>query len=171
MANTNMVLIGMPGAGKSTAGVLLAKALRRPFLDTDLLIQTREDRYLQEIINRDGIETFLDIEARAICSLDVEHFVIATGGSVVYRPRAMAHLQANGLVLYLAYGYDTIAQRLTNITTRGVVRHPAQSLRDLYQERQPLYAHYADVTIDAEGLTLEETVACLAEMLREREHC
>ena len=161
----NIVLIGMPGAGKSTVGVLLAKALKRPFLDTDLVIQTHENRFLQDIINQDGLDTFLDIEERTICALDLDGYVIATGGSVVYREATMNHLAAHGLIIYLSLPYPTIESRLHNITTRGIAARPDQSLYELYQERQPLYTRYADVVVDAAQLSIEETVACLAEML------
>ena len=162
----NIVLIGMPGAGKSTVGVLLAKALKRPFLDSDLLIQTREDRFLQEFIDCDGMEAFLDIEARVIGELQVQGHVIATGGSVVYRDAAMRHLRAHGTTVFLALPFPVIAARLADIATRGVTRRPGQSLEDLYRERQPLYARYADLTLQADGLTIEETVTRLAAMLR-----
>lgn len=161
----NIVLIGMPGAGKSTVGVLLAKTLMRAFVDTDLLIQTRENRFLHEIIAHDGIEAFLDIEARTICELTVQEHVIATGGSVVYRQEAMERLRAHGVTVFLSLTYQTIARRLTNIATRGIAMPSEQSLAALYTERQPLYTQYADLTLDADGLTVEETVTRLTELL------
>ena len=161
----NIVLIGMPGAGKSTVGVVLAKALKRPFLDTDLVIQTREDRFLQEIIDTEGMEAFLDIEANAIRALRVDGHVIATGGSVVYRKEAMNHLQAHGTLVYLAVPDEDIAERLSNIATRGVAKRLDQSLQELFAERQPLYAQYADIMLDARGLTPEEIVTCLVERM------
>ena len=166
MQSRNIVLIGMPGVGKSTVGVLLAKTLKRPFLDTDLVIQTREDRYLQEIIEQDGMEGFLDIEERAICDLRVRGHVIATGGSVVYLPRAMAHLKEAGLLIYLALPSKELETRVTNITTRGIAMRPGQSLADLYAERLPLYEQYAHITIDTSGSTPEEVVTRLSDMLR-----
>lgn len=161
----NIVLIGMPGAGKSTTGVLLAKTLKRPFLDTDLAVQTHTDRYLQEIIDADGMEAFLDIEADVICTLQLRDHVIATGGSVVYRESAMAHLRANGITVFLSLPLSAIERRLRDIATRGIAKRPEQSLLDLYQERQPLYARYADLTIDAADLTPEETVTRLVALL------
>jgi shikimate kinase len=159
----NLVLIGMPGAGKSTVGVLLAKTLKRPFLDTDLLVQTATDRYLQEIIATDGIDAFLDLEARVVQALQATGHVIATGGSVVYRPATMTHLRAHGTTVYLAVSCDTIDARVRNIATRGIVRRDGQSLCDLYAERHPLYLEHADVVIDADGLSPEAVVTRLAE--------
>ncbi|MHB9134330.1 MAG: shikimate kinase [Armatimonadota bacterium] len=163
---TNIVLIGMPGAGKSTVGVLLAKTMKRSFLDTDLLIQTEEDRYLRDIIAMEGLDAFLDVEARVICGLAVRGYVIATGGSVIYRQAAMEHLRAHGTLVYLSLPLDVIEQRIRNITTRGIAKRPEQSLHDLYAERCPLYRQYADLVIDAEGLTPEETVNMLVARLR-----
>lgn len=161
----NIVLIGMPGAGKSTVGVLLAKTLQRSFLDTDLLIQVRERRSLQAIIDAEGMDGFLDREAAVVASLDVADHVIATGGSVVYRPAAMAHLRAHGIIVFLSLPLQAISGRLHNIATRGVAMHPGQQLTDLFAERQPLYARYADLTLDATGLTPEETVTQLVALL------
>jgi len=132
-----LVLIGMPGAGKSTVGVLLAKTLKRPFIDTDLLIQQRENRFLREIIAQEGMEALLDIEARVIDELTLQGQVIATGGSVIYREAAMAHLHANGVIVYLSLPYAVIERRIRNITNRGIAIKPGQSLRNLYDERQP----------------------------------
>ncbi len=163
---SNLVLIGMPGAGKSTVGVLLAKTLKRPFLDTDLLIQTAEDRYLQEVIATDGIEAFLDIEARVVQGLTATDTVIATGGSVVYRPATMAHLRAHGTTVYLAVSCATLEARVRNIATRGIAKRAGQSLCDLYADRHPLYLQYADLVYDAEGETPEDVVTHLAARFR-----
>lgn len=155
----NIILIGMPGSGKSTLGVLLAKALGRRFLDTDLLIQEREGRLLQDIIDQDGIERFLEIEEQALLSVDVEHCVIATGGSVVYSQKGMEALKQNGDVLYLSATYEEVEKRVTNITTRGIVLKHGCSLRDAFTERVPLYERYQDYTIDSTGKSIEESVA------------
>lgn len=158
MTKSNIVLIGMPGAGKSTIGVLLAKALGMAFIDSDLIIQEHEGRLLQTIINNDGIDAFLAIEERTILQVDTVNSVIATGGSAVYSAKAMNHLSNSSHLLYLYLTYDAMAERLHNIATRGIVLLPGQSLADLYRERAPLYERYADATIDCSNRTIEETV-------------
>lgn len=162
----NIVLIGMPGCGKSTVGVILAKTLGIEFLDTDLVIQKREKALLQQILNTRGLEAFLDAEEAAVCSVCCSDTVIATGGSVVYRENAMSHLQKDGTVVYLQLGYDEIMARLSNITTRGIALPEGKTMADLYAERIPLYEKYADLTIDCGGKTVEQTVAAIAAALR-----
>ncbi|MCX7748908.1 MAG: shikimate kinase [Clostridia bacterium] len=155
----NIILIGMPGAGKSTIGVLLAKALGMPFTDTDLLIQQNENRLLQDIINKDGMDTFLEAEERSILRLQAEGTVIATGGSVVYREKSMNHLKKSGKVFYLKLECDEIERRIMNITTRGIAMGACQDLKCLYNERIPLYEKYADELIDCFGKSIEEIVS------------
>lgn len=161
----NIVLIGMPGVGKSTIGVLLAKALSRDFVDTDVLIQAAEGRRLQELIDAKGLDAFLALEERHVAALDVHQSVIATGGSVVYSDSAMAHLKQNALVIYLRLPLEDLEARLTNMDARGVVIAPWQSLADLYHERLPLYEHFADITIDSAGLTHDQTVQAVVRAL------
>lgn len=156
--NANIILIGMSGAGKSTLGVLLAKALGMNFVDTDILIQQREGRILQQIIDTDGIERFLEIEEEVLCAFSEENCVVATGGSAVYSENAMRALSENARVVYLALGYDEVAARLTNITTRGIVMRKGGTLRDVFDERVPLYERYADITIDCTDTQIEECV-------------
>lgn len=139
----NIVLIGMAGAGKSTLGVLLAKALGMDFVDTDILIQQREERLLQEIIDHDGIDRFLAVEESVISELHLRNSVIATGGSVVYSQRAMEALREGGTVIYLYVAYKEVERRVTNITTRGIVIKQGRSLKDAYEERLPLYHRYS----------------------------
>lgn len=158
MSKTNIVLIGMPGSGKSTCGVLAAKALLKNFFDTDLLLQNLENSKLQSIIDTKGIDYFLDAEEKAVTSLNIEGTVIATGGSVVYSERAMEHLKSLGTVIYLHLDYDTMCGRIKNITTRGVVLKTGSSLEDMYNERLPLYRKYADYTIMCDENTVEQTV-------------
>lgn len=146
--NDNLVLIGMPGAGKSTIGVLLAKRLGFDFLDTDLAIQTQEGRTLQDIIDTDGPAALRAIEERVLSNLEPTRCVIATGGSAVYSDPAMSRLKRGGLVINLFCPLTVIEQRVSNQDTRGLVRKPGQTLTDLYRERVPLYARYADITID-----------------------
>lgn len=154
----NIILIGMPGAGKSTVGVLLAKAAGMAFIDTDLLIQQAESRLLQEIINDSGISAFLAIESRILAALDVNHCVIATGGSAVYSAEAMEYLKSSGPVIYLQLSLEAIESRIRNIATRGIVLAEGQSLANLYRERVPLYENYADLVIDCSEKEIEETV-------------
>ncbi len=163
----NIILIGMPGSGKSTVGVLLAKVLGYGFLDTDLLLQQREGMLLQDLLDSRGMEGFLDAEEAAVRTVDCDHCVIAPGGSVVCRPGAMARLQALGRVVYLKLSPGELAGRLQNLATRGVVMAPGQTVRDLYGRRAPLYERYAGLTVETGGLTLEETLAALRRALAE----
>ena len=163
----NIILIGMPASGKSTAGVLLAKAVGYGFIDSDLLIQNEEKALLCDIIAQKGADEFLRIEERVNASLWAQRCVIATGGSAVYSARAMEHLQALGTVVYLRLGEATLERRLKNIFRRGVVmRTPGETVADLYAERVPLYEKYADVVVDCEGQDVEGTVRAVAEPLR-----
>lgn len=158
MNKENIILIGMPGSGKSTCGVLAAKALLKNFFDTDLLFQGLEEKKLQDIIDDDGIEYFLSAEERAILSLDINATVVATGGSVVYSDKSMEHLKKSGKVIYLHLSYDTMVNRIKNITTRGVVVKEGDSLEDMYNERLPMYQKWADVVINCDNNTVEQTV-------------
>jgi len=161
-ARRNIVLIGMAGAGKSTVGVLLAKAMSRAFIDTDLLIQAAEGRRLQDILDREGIDVFRRIEEKHLLVLRAHGAVIATGGSVVYSPAAMAHLKADGTIVYLYLPVDVLEARVTNLDSRGVVMAPGQTFAAVYRERMPLYERYADLTIDCTGLLHEDVVQRVA---------
>ena len=169
VSDKNIVLIGMCGVGKSTVGVLLAKALGRYFLDTDVYIQVLEDKGLQEIIDEQGIEAFCKIERDHLICIDVKNAVVATGGSVVYSPGAMENLTQRGLVVHLDLDYETIEHRVTNLYNRGVVMEAGETLASLYEKRQPLYQKYAQVTIDCSGKSheqiVEEIIASVEEML------
>lgn len=154
----NIVLIGMPGVGKSTVGVILAKILGYRFVDTDIVIQQEEKRLLREIIDSEGVDGFIEIENRINSCLEAEKSVIATGGSVVYGTDAMKHLSEIGTVIYLRLNYHKLKYRLGNIRNRGVVIRKGQSLSDLYKERVPLYERYADIIIDENGCGIEETI-------------
>ncbi|HIT90394.1 MAG TPA: shikimate kinase [Candidatus Merdenecus merdavium] len=156
--NKNIVLIGMPGVGKSTIGVVLAKILGYEFVDTDILIQRQENRKLKEIIAQEGIEGFLDIENQVNANLNVDSSVIATGGSVVYGKEAMEHLERIGTIVYLKLSYESLKTRLGCLSGRGVVVREGQTLKELYDERMKLYERYAQITIDEEGLDVEETL-------------
>lgn len=161
----NVVLIGMPGCGKSTIGVVLAKVLGYEFTDSDLLIQKQEGKLLREIIAEQGEEEFLKIEEAVNAGIRTERHVIATGGSVIYSDKAMQHLKEIGTVVYLKLSFASICNRLGNIRRRGVVLKDGQSLKDLYDERIPLYERYADITIDAEGYDIEGLMDEVAQAL------
>ena len=161
----NIVLIGMPGVGKSTIGVILAKILAYHFLDSDLVIQEREGRRLHQIISEEGTDGFLKIENDVNASLNVERTIIATGGSAIYGKEAMKHLKEIGEVVYLKADYETIEKRLGNLEKRGVALKSGQTLKDLYDERTKLYEMYADVTVDEKGLGTEETIGAVLRSL------
>ena len=158
---SNIVLIGMPGVGKSTIGVILAKILAYHFLDSDLVIQEREGKRLHQIISEEGTDGFLKIENDVNASLNVERTIIATGGSAIYGKEAMEHLKEIGEVVYLKADYETIEKRLGNLEKRGVALKNGQTLKDLYEERTKLYELYADVTVDEKGLGTEETIGAV----------
>jgi len=159
----NIVIIGMPGAGKSTMGVILAKALGRPFIDTDLVIQEKTGMLLQEILDRQGTDAFTRIEQKAVLSLRAKNAVVATGGSVVFSRRAMEHLKKSGVIIYLEISFEEMEKRLQNITTRGIVLHEGESLREMYNWRAPLYQKYADITVACTDAAFED---CVEEVIR-----
>ncbi|MBE6014800.1 MAG: shikimate kinase [Lachnospiraceae bacterium] len=159
----NIVLIGMPGVGKSTSGVILAKVMGQKFVDVDLVIQEKEGRLLSTIIKEEGVQGFLDVENKINAGLFVENSVISTGGSVIYGKEAMEHLSKIGIIVYLKLSYQSISRRLRNIKERGVVLKEGQTLRDLYYERAPLYEKYADIIIDEKGMNIEQTVLKIIE--------
>lgn len=161
----NIVLIGMPGVGKSTVGVILAKELGYQFVDADLLIQKREKRLLKEIIASEGVDGFIEIENQVNASIEAEQTVIATGGSVVYGTEAMKHLKEIATVVYLKLSYRALRKRLGDLKNRGVVLRDGQTLKDLYEERVALYEKYADITIDEENKGIEETLQCIVKEL------
>lgn len=151
----------MPGSGKSTVGVILAKLLSYDFLDTDVLIQSSQRRALQDIVDRDGHLALRTIEEDTLLSLDLQHHVIATGGSAVYSAAAMAHLAAIGTVVFLDVDLATLEGRVNNLATRGLVRRPGQSLADLFAEREALYKQAADITINCTGMTQEAVCSAI----------
>ena len=161
----NIVLTGMPGVGKSTVGVILAKRLGYSFLDTDIYIQTREGLSLQEIIAARGIKGFCDLEEQHLLTISLKAHVIATGGSVVYRDRAMQHLQRNGFVVHLDLNCEKLKKRLDDIEQRGVVIAPGQSINALYVERDALYRRYADVTVETDNLTPDQVIQKVYEIV------
>lgn len=159
---TNVILIGMPGCGKSTVGVVLAKSTGRKFVDSDLVIQERTGKLLHELIEEHGVEGFWRIENEVNASLESTGSVIATGGSAVYLGDGMKHLQSIGTVVYLQLPYEEVALRLGDLNARGVTLRPGQTLRELYDERIPLYEQYADLTINCHGKALRDIVLEIA---------
>ena len=155
-------MTGMPGAGKSTVGVVLAKRLCCRFVDSDLVIQDKYNKTLSELIDEYGVDGFLKIENDVNASLQYQGAVIATGGSVVYGREAMEHLRQTGRVVYLKLPYEEVAERLGDLNARGVTLREGQSLWDLYQERTPLYEKYAHTTVDCSGKLLREIVVEIA---------
>jgi shikimate kinase len=162
----NIILIGMPGAGKSTVGVLLAKVLGMAFVDTDLLIQQQTGLLLQEIIDRDGIDRFIALEEAVLLGLGVQNSVIATGGSAVYSDRAMRALKRGGLVIYLSVTCAEITNRLRNSANRGIAIRAGDNLRDVCAEREPLYVQYSDIIFDNTGRDIEQGVQAAVEAVR-----
>ncbi|HJC57770.1 MAG TPA: shikimate kinase [Candidatus Eisenbergiella intestinipullorum] len=163
----NIVLIGMPGAGKSTVGVVLAKRMGRRFLDSDLVIQEKTGRLLHEIISEEGLEGFLAIENEVNAGLPSDGSVIATGGSVIYGAQAMEHLKRTGHVVYLKLSFSEIESRLGDLKKRGVALREGQTLRELYEERIPLYEKYADLTLECGKKSIRDIVEELAVRLEQ----
>ncbi|MDO4977719.1 MAG: shikimate kinase [Eubacteriales bacterium] len=162
----NIILIGMPGVGKSTIGVILAKELGYQFLDSDLLIQQQEKRLLKEIIEMDGVDGFLAIENQVNCDIEERGCVIATGGSAVYGKEAMEHFKEIGTVVYLHCSYEILSKRLGDLRGRGVVLKDGQTLWDIYEERRILYEKYADLIVTEEHHGIEETLHLLMKELQ-----
>ncbi len=161
----SIVLIGMPGAGKSTIGVLLAKALGLKFIDTDISIQNVENRLLQNIIDKDGIDAFLQIEEKVVLGIETKDVVIATGGSVVYSGKSMEKLKSSCIIIYLKIDFQETERRLNNIKTRGIVMENGKGLIDIYNERTPLYMQYSDIVADCTGKNVEEVLEKIIESL------
>ncbi len=153
---SNLILIGMPGSGKSTVGIILAKLTGKDFIDTDVLIQIREQRTLQEIIDAEGHMSLRRIEEQVLLSLDCSNHVISTGGSAPYSPAAMRHLRKNGVFIFLHADLETLRKRITNFDSRGLAKRPDQSLADLFAERMALYRKYTDITIENNAYNQEE---------------
>lgn len=158
-------MIGMPGAGKSTVGVVLAKRIGYAFVDADLVIQSREGMLLHEIISRRGVEGFWKVEESVGESIEAHRTVVATGGSAVYGERAMRHYKQMGMVVYLSLPLEVIGERLGDLSERGVTLKEGQDLEALYVERQPLYERYADQTVDCRDLSIREIVEKIASFL------
>jgi shikimate kinase len=165
---SNIVLIGMPGSGKSTVGVILAKMTSRNFIDTDVLIQCREGRCLQNIVDTDGHMALRKVEEEVLLSVNCRSYVIATGGSAAYSDAAMSHLRRDGTVVFLHATMDTLAARIRNYATRGLAKRPDQSFADLFNERLALYRRYADITIESDNLTQEDVCGKIMKEMESR---
>lgn len=159
---TNVILIGMPGSGKSTCGVVAAKLMLKNFFDTDLLIQNIEGASLQDIIDNKGNDYFQEAEEKAILSLDIQGTVIATGGSVVYSQKAMEHLKSLGKIIFLNIDYEHMLSRISNLSTRGVLIKNGETLKDMFDERLPLYEKWADDVINCNDNTVQQTAEAIA---------
>lgn len=153
---TNIVLIGMPGSGKSTVGIILAKMMAKNFVDTDVLIQLDEKRTLQNIVDNDGHMALRRIEERVLLSVNHRNHIIATGGSAAYSHLAMSHLQKDGIIVFLNADLPCLRSRIQNYETRGLAKRPDQSFQDLFNERNELYTRYADIAVDCSQLSQEQ---------------
>ena len=162
----NVILIGMPGSGKTTVGTYLSEFMGYGYIDSDSVIVAREGMRLPEIIEKKGTEAFLDIEAKVNSEICASRCVIATGGSVIYREYALEALKKIGKVVYLQLSYEEIDRRLGDLKARGVALKEGYTLRDLYNERVPLYEKYADVVVCLDGLTVEESARAVEEAIR-----
>lgn len=165
----NIILTGMPGVGKSTIGVILAKELGYQFVDSDLLIQQQEKMLLKDIIASRGVDGFLAVENQVNASIRTERAVIATGGSAVYGKEAMENFKRTGVIVYLQCSYEVLEKRLGDLKGRGVVLKEGQTLRDIYEERSVLYEKYADLVVKEDGRDIEGTLALVLEELREKQ--
>ncbi|WP_251178195.1 shikimate kinase [Adlercreutzia agrestimuris] len=167
MADNNIVLIGMPGAGKSTLGIVLAKIMNLNFIDADLVIQNQTDKTLQKIIDALGPEGFIEVENQILSDIKAENSIISTGGSAVYSDDAMKHLGEIGTIVYLKISYDQLVERLSDLQERGVVLKGGigMSLRELYDERKPLYEQYADITVDVNDLSITAAARKVADAI------
>lgn len=155
----------MPGSGKSTVGVILAKVLGYEFIDSDIVIQHREGMLLHEILKKKGLDGFLEIEGEVNASINVDNSVIATGGSAVYSEKAMKHFKGQSTIVYIKLSYETLVSRLGDLRERGVALKDGMTLKELYEERCPLYERYADVVVEPQGLTVEQTMYEIKEKL------
>jgi shikimate kinase len=159
---SNITLIGMPGAGKSTVGIILAKNLGAGFIDTDVLIQINQQKRLQEIIEACGHLQLRAIEEQEILKINIANHVIATGGSAVYSEKAMIHLRALSTIVFLKVDFDVLIRRIQNFETRGIAKAKNQSFQALFEERQILYRKYADITFDCNRLNQEQAAVDIA---------
>jgi shikimate kinase len=166
MSRKNIVFVGMPASGKSTVGVIVAKVMGMNFIDSDIVIQQRENAKLNELIEEYGIDDFLKREEQALLSINVDNTVIATGGSAIYSDAGMKHLSNNATIIYLKVSLDNLKDRLTDLKARGVVIRPGESIEQMYATRSVLYEKYADIIVEEKGTSIEDTVCLVMEQLR-----
>ncbi len=159
----NITLIGMPGAGKSTVGIILAKVLSKGFIDTDVLIQINQGKPLQQIMDETGYMHLREIEEEEICKVNISNHIIATGGSAVYSEKAMLHLSENSTIVFLAVDFEEVTKRIHNFDSRGIAKKEGQTFRDLFDERQKLYNTYADMAIYCNTMTQDEVAEMIAQ--------
>ena len=169
MKKDNIVLIGMPGVGKSTVGVILAKVLGFQFVDADLVIQEKEGKLLREIIAEEGPDGFIAVENRINSEIEAHHSVIATGGSVVYGKEAMEHFKDIGTVVYLELPPESLEERLGSLKERGVVSNGKTTVEEIYADRAALYKKYADITLNEQGKQIRETVEMLYDIIMNKD--
>ena len=165
---SNIVLIGMPGSGKTTVGKELSRITGKPQADGDSIIEDADGRKLQVIIDAEGTDFFKNLEGEVLANLGYEDYVISPGGSAIYYPKAMAHLLEIGHVVYLNVKFPEIQKRVTNLASRGIVFKPNQTFEDLYNERTPLYAKYAEINLKTEGMSATQTAETILKMLEEK---
>ena len=166
MSRKNIVFVGMPASGKSTVGVIVAKVMGMNFIDSDIVIQQRENDKLNELIEEYGIDVFLKREEQALLSINVDNTVIATGGSAIYSDAGMKHLSNNATIIYLKVSLDNLKDRLTDLKARGVVIRPGESIEQMYATRSVLYEKCADIIVEEKGTSIEDTVCLVMEQLR-----
>jgi shikimate kinase len=166
--HSNLVLIGMPGSGKSTVGVILAKKTSRDFVDTDVLIQTSQQRTLQDIVDKDGYAVLRRIEQEVLLGLSIQNHVIATGGSAIYSDQAMTYLKSNGILIFLDVDFATLESRIRDFSSRGIAKRPDQSFAELFDERFALYTKHADIVIKCSGMTQEQVCERIIEEVTAR---
>ena len=167
MTKKNIILIGMPGCGKSTVGIILAKIIGYEFIDSDLVIQKERNMLLPELIERYGVDGFRRIENEINTAVTADKAIIATGGSVIYGREAMLHYKEIGTVVYIKLSCAEIAERVGDLSQRGVAADPNQTIADICNERTPIYESYADITVDADGLRIEQTAKLIIKKLME----
>ena len=165
-AHSNLILIGMPGSGKSTVGVILAKKTARDFVDTDVLIQMSQQRKLQNIIDKDGYTVLRKIEEEILLGLSIQNHVIATGGSAAYSDQAMTHLKSDGILIFLDVDLASLESRIRDFSTRGIAKRPDQSFAELFDERFVIYTKHADIAIKCEGMTQEQVCERIIDEVR-----
>jgi shikimate kinase len=162
---SNIILIGMPGSGKSTVGVILAKMIAKRYLDTDILLQNIEKRSLQDIVDKEGHMALRDVEQKVLLGIQCTNHIVATGGSAAYSEPAMMHLKKNGIIVFLHADLPALNQRIHNYETRGLAKRPDQSFQDLFEERLALYEKYADITVQSSNMTQDQVCDVIVEQL------